>query len=312
MDATARSEVPGGYELRRPRPEEVAAVVDLGAASDLAVGSEPTLTEGLVRQFWGRPRFLLSEDAWMVEAGDRVVGYGEVWEESPTELWAYAIVHPEHLGRGLGTLLATLIERRARERARGEARLTSATTTGNDVGARLLSARGYTWARRFRQMQIELDGASPASPVPGITLRSIDPAHDLPPAYRVLEAAFEDHWNYRPRTFHDFLEQTVHAERFDPDLCVLAWDGDQPVGALVAMTHPDGAWVDQLGVARSHRGRGIGAVMLRTCFARCAERGLPRARLSVDSASPTGAVGLYEQAGMRTVNSYDLWLLPIP
>ena len=35
-----------------------------------------------------------------------------------------------------------------------------------------------------------------------------------------------------------------------------------------------------------------------------AERDLPRVELSVDAASPTGAVSLYEGLGMRAVRSY--------
>ena len=53
-------------------------------------------------------------------AGRRtLVGYAQVWDEDPTHLSAFAIVHPEHVGRGIGSALATLVERRAAEKVLG-------------------------------------------------------------------------------------------------------------------------------------------------------------------------------------------------
>jgi ribosomal protein S18 acetylase RimI-like enzyme len=47
--------------------------------------------------------------------------------------------------------------------------------------------------------------------------------------------------------------------------------------------------------------------LLRASFAEFGRRGIPRVRLNVDSDNLTGAVSLYERAGMRVVTSYDLW-----
>ena len=52
--------------------------------------------------------------------------------------------------------------------------------------------------------------------------------------------------------------------------------------------------------------------MLRRSFASFAERGLPRVMLNVDSENPTGAVGVYERAGMRAVRSWDVYERTLP
>ena len=65
--------------------------------------------------------------------------------------------------------------------------------------------------------------------------------------------------------------------------------------------------MDWLAVLASHRGRGIGAALLRRSFASFAARGLHRVRLNVDAENATGATALYERVGMRVVNRWDLW-----
>jgi ribosomal protein S18 acetylase RimI-like enzyme len=160
-------------------------------------------------------------------------------------------------------------------------------------------------------MEAQLDGGSlEPTPPPGIVVRTLDPDRDLPAAHRVLQDAFRDHWDHEPVSFERFLEQEVD-EGFDPSLWFLALDGDDVVGVLSGIAHTDRAWVGELGVLRSHRGRGIATALLRSSFAAFARRGFRRVRLNVDADSPTGAVALYERVGMRAASSYDLWELTI-
>ncbi len=124
----------------------------------------------------------------------------------------------------------------------------------------------------------------------------------------MLEEAFQDHWDFVPTPFEEFLDQNVHQEDFDPGLWIVAVDGDRRlVGVLAGAAHSDRGSVDLLGVLRSHRGRGIASALLRRGFAALRSRGMARVRLNVDSDNPTGAVSLYERMGMRPVAAYDLW-----
>jgi mycothiol synthase len=306
MDASR--DIPSGYRLRPPKVDEASDIDRLSAACDAALGAPPSLSEDLIRELWARPRFVLETDAWVVEHGQGVVGYAEVWDTDLTRLSGFAVVHPDHTGRGIGSALAALVEGRAADKASGDARLFSAALTQDEAAAQLLSGRGYEWARRFWNMEVELESGSQATTPPsGIQLRRLDPESDLPAAHRILEEAFEDHWDHSPTSYQEFLDRNVHLDDFDPALWIIAVDGDERVGVLYGTAHTDRGWVHELGVLRSHRGRGIGTAMLRESFAEFERRGLPRVRLNVDSDNLTGAVSLYERVGMQVVTSYDLW-----
>jgi mycothiol synthase len=306
MDASR--DLPSGYRLRPPRVDEASAINRLATAADAALGAPPALSEDMIRQFWARPRFVLETDAWVVEHGRSVVGYAEVWDMDPTRVSAFAVVHPDHTGRGIGSALASIVEGRAVEKTSEDARLFSAVVTQDEAAAQLLTARGYRWARRFWHMEVELErGLQPTTPPSGIELRRLDPESDLPAAYRIFEEAFEDHWDFYPIPYQEFLDRNVHGDDFDPALWIMAVDADEPVGVLYGGADSDRGWVRELGVVRSHRGRGIATAMLRESLAEFERRGLPRVRLNVDSDNMTGAVSLYERVGMRVVASYDLW-----
>jgi mycothiol synthase len=306
MDASDK--LPPGYRLRPPRGDEASVIDRLSAVCDAALGAPPSLSEDLIREFWARPRFVLETDAWVVERERRVVAYAEVWNRESARLSAFAVVHPEHTRRGIGSVLAGLIEGRAAEMASGGARLFSAALTQDKAAAQLLAGRRYTWARRFWNMELELDkGLKAPTPPSGIELRHLDPESDLPATHRILEEAFEDHWDYSPTPYEEFLDLNVRRDHFDPAMWIVAVDTGEPVGVLCGSAHTDRGWVDELGVLRSHRGRVIATAMLRRSFAEFERRGLPRVRLNVDSDNLTGAVSLYEKAGMRVVTSYDLW-----
>ncbi len=72
----------------------------------------------------------------------------------------------------------------------------------------------------------------------------------------------------------------------------------------------DYGFVRQLAVAPSQRGRGVGLALLHECFRRHAARGLPATVLGVDAGNPTGALDLYEKAGMRVVEQFTRWDRP--
>jgi ribosomal protein S18 acetylase RimI-like enzyme len=93
----------------------------------------------------------------------------------------------------------------------------------------------------------------------------------------------------------------------DPALWFVASDGDEPVGVALCSVDEGRGYVETLGVRPAWQGRGIGGALLRSAFAAFAERGLLDVDLGVDSENPTGAVGLYERAGMRATRRYDVF-----
>jgi ribosomal protein S18 acetylase RimI-like enzyme len=62
-----------------------------------------------------------------------------------------------------------------------------------------------------------------------------------------------------------------------------------------------------LGVRRAWRRRGLGLALLRDSFRRFRESGETVVALGVDTENATGAVRLYEHAGMRVLWRADVW-----
>jgi mycothiol synthase len=62
-----------------------------------------------------------------------------------------------------------------------------------------------------------------------------------------------------------------------------------------------------LGVRRAWRRQGLGLALLRHAFLAFRARGMTRAALDVDAANLTGAVRLYERAGMHVAKRSDTY-----
>jgi GNAT superfamily N-acetyltransferase len=179
---------------------------------------------------------------------------------------------------------------------------------GDRAAEALLQARGLRLVRHFWHMQIDLLGSFEPGPAPeGIEIATIEPRSDLPAVHAVIDEAFADHWDHHPEPFDRWTEEHTSIANYDPTLWLLATQGGQSVGALTASVRGDRGWAGELGVLASHRGRGIGAALVRRSFTTFSRRDLRRAVLSVDAQNPTGATALYERLGMRVVSRWGVW-----
>lgn len=250
------------------------------------------------------PGIDLERDTWLVTDGAGVpVAFGIVHGHLPQHSQdAYARVHPDHFGRGLGSFLLETMEDRARERVPpGSSKpVVWAFASSADVtAAALLSGRGYEPVRRFWHMERELgDEPPPEPPPPGIELRGYRLGVDDRIWYAVMEGSFADHWGYNPTPFDEWIKFN-DSPTFKPELVSLAFEDDRAVGFVLETETSDGGWVEMLGVLPPWRGRGIGTFLLHHAFADLARRGFTSVRLNVDAANATGATRLYEGAGMR-------------
>ena len=71
-------------------------------------------------------------------------------------------------------------------------------------------------------------------------------------------------------------------------------------------------WVDTLAVRRPWRRRGLGLALLLHSFRELRARGRERVGLGVDGENTTGAVRLYERAGMHVARRSDTYERPSP
>ena len=63
---------------------------------------------------------------------------------------------------------------------------------------------------------------------------------------------------------------------------------------------------------QEHRGRGLASALLARVLAAARDEGYRTASLNVDTANPTGALGVYERAGFVAVYRQDSYRLDEP
>jgi mycothiol synthase len=179
-----------------------------------------------------------------------------------------------------------------------------------------LERAGWRHERTNWVMEIDLVAAAPL-PEPawpeGITVRGADLERDARAVHQAEADSFSDHYGYVPQGFDQWFYFRTEFFKAEPELWVLAMDGDTIAGiALCSSTRPgdpDLGWISTVGVRRPWRRRGLALAILHHSFRLLADRGKLRAGLGVDSQSLTGATRLYEKAGMGVVregHEYEL------
>ncbi len=313
--------LPAGFAARSPEDADRRAIRALVAACGAAEYGTPdeAMIEG-VEMTWEKPGFTRAIDAWAVVAPDgRLTAYGHVSPADRAHRYAHAFVHPDAVGRGIGSWLLKRIESRAQARPAGSppelaagetATLEQWVAATNHAARDLLSGAGYAEARHMWGMAIALDDTlEPPMWPPGITVRACRDEADLRSAHAASEEAFRDHWHYEPSSFEQFTAGKTAAEYYDPSLWFLALNGDAVLGTAICEAYPAAGrgWINTLGVRPAWRRRGIATSLLRHAFAEFRRRGLREAALGVDAQNPTGATRVYERAGMRVERQYDVF-----
>ncbi len=315
---SATFSLPPGFVVRPATLEDVPAITALANTCAIAETGVPGTTEDEVRNELGTPGLDLERDTWAIFTPDgKLVAHAAHWNIAEPRVRAYLFgrVHPEFCGRGLGTALLRLAEARACELipdAPPDARITArgSFNATNKAAQALFENEGYTMTRTFLRMVIALETPPPAPQWPdGISIRTLrNRQDDLYTAYAANEEAFQDHWGHLPITFDKWQHWVEEDPDFDPTLWFLAMDGDEVAGTCFCRPHlpgePDMGWVDDLGVRRPWRRRGIALALLLHAFGEFWRRGQRQVGLGVDATSLTGATRLYEKAGMRETRRY--------
>jgi ribosomal protein S18 acetylase RimI-like enzyme len=173
---------------------------------------------------------------------------------------------------------------------------------------RLLADRGFSLRSTFHRML--LPGETPVSDAPapeGVEMAPLDPARDAAAVHALLRRAFGEHELLGiPAEEAAWRHETVEDPRWVPGPSLVARADGELVGAVVGFPEEDQGWIRNLGVARSQRGRGLGAALLAASFRAFRDLGLAPVGLGVDSANRSGATALYERMGMRVAKQVDL------
>ena len=313
--------LPAGYSHRNASLEDAPAIAELVNEVNIAEIGTPLTSVEESRDDLTTPGRETEDDVVLVDDDGALVGYLALWAdvEPFTEIQQFVFVRPALWGRGLSAWLLGLGEERARDKVHRAAPsspvfLRVSHWAANDAAGRLFASLGYTHARTFHEMRINLDGPVAAPQIPdGIELRTFDGERDAPGVYAALKEAFADHWGHAFDPFDQWRHQHIDGEAsgFDAALWFLALDRDEVAGAACCRAStprsPEAAHVDVLGVRPAWRGRGVGRALLLSAFREAQRREIQAVTLGVDSENQTGATRLYEGVGMRSVRRAEFW-----
>jgi mycothiol synthase len=289
-------------EVRAPGVDEAPALTEFLDEHAQATFGESELSEEEVRRWFALPGI------WMriADFDGSPAGYVDVYRRDESTRFE---VDVRALELESAEALLAAAEKHARENSGA---VLHGYAQGADPVVRDAFARGgWRPIRHSFLMRLELRDppAEPSWPE-GISVRTARPGEEE----RIYEAhmdAFADHWDHRRQIFAAWRAETVEHPRFDPSLWWLAEDGSELAGLSLNSWHvsgdPEFGWVAVLGVRPLWRRRGLGLALLQQSFLDFHRRGAKRVGLGVDAENPTGAVRLYERAGMTVVRRNDTY-----
>lgn len=285
--------------IERPASrDDLRPVVGLFCAYDVTFRGGVDTDETDLTDDWDRPGFDWAACTLVLEEGGSVVGFATVVEE-----YADAMTTGDRT-----ELLRPLLEW-----VEGHPGQLEHYVPDTDAARHALMAeRAWVPERRFWRMRRELDVVTPEPTWPGgVTVRSYDRPRDDEAVHALITTSFREIGGQHERSFADWRGYLLQTERYDADLYLVAEAGGEVMGAALSQSMgAEHGFVRQLAVAPAQRGRGVGLALLHECFRRHAARGLPATVLGVDAGNPTGALDLYQKAGMRVAEQFTRWDRP--
>ena len=254
-----------------------------------------------------------------VDADGRMVAHGLCIRTPDPVDYARVIlmggVHPAVRGRGVGRQLLAWQQARA-EQLLGERELTMpgwvmsyAAEVAPEHG-RLLEHAGFSAVRYFTTLHAELaDAPIDDRPVPdGIRVEAWSSEYSEA-ARAAKNAAFADHWGSQPSS-RETWDAWQQLDTFRPELSRLAFDGDRVVGFVTTDVNEEdwqrlgrsSGYIGLVGTVRDWRGKGLASALLAEVMTAHRRAGFALSVLDVDTANPTGALGVYERLGFTAVS----------
>lgn len=296
-------------ELRPPRVEDAVELAVLFKRFGDAYGAEYERHPD-IETWFTNPGMDLERDARIALEDSAIVGYGDAGDAGGEGSFVYLDlrIDPDRI-HDVAPVVLDFAEGRALELAREGGVLKAWTPErAAELGA-LYGERGFAFDHLSLRMEVEL-GEEPATPEwpEGISVRTFRET-DTKAVYEADQEAFADEPDHVREPFDEWTHFAFR-DPFDPELWFLAFDGDEVAGLSLCRPYRgedhDRGWVQALAVRRPWRRRGLGLALLLHSLRELRAMGKPRAGLGVHAENPTGAVRLYERAGMYPVRT-SLW-----
>lgn len=307
------------FPIRPFRWDDLPIIAAIANRQYAAQGSDDHVTETEIREYYTSPEITPESDVIVVtDPTDRVIAFAEIeMGYDSHRCWSEIGIEPAFWGRGIGSHLIQTTE--AMLRARLSSRFGEDSAVGlerhcnhNAAPVRaFFEQHGYRHIRSFYRMMIDLDAVDPAIPVmlpDGFAFRPVTP-EQFPMIYAAQQEAFRDHWGSETYPYEEWLHWFVNHANARVDLWRIVWSGDHiaalSTNRVYSDDQPDLGWVSQLATRRPYRKQGLASALLHESFRAFKTAGFARVGLGVDASSLTGAVGVYERAGMHIVRQTD-------
>lgn len=296
------------FQLRHVTLQDLNAIYHIVAQQNVSDFGSELISLKALRERWQAADFSLAKQTLIAILPDgEIVGYAESHSygrnQFTTQLYLSTYSNAFEIGQKLLTSLEAGLPVGTHLMAHVSGR--------NVQNQQIFAATGYAQGFTFLMMEIELTEEPPTPKWPkGIAVRPFQSNQDEQTTYAVDEEASLDKGYAKPMSFTEWAKRmSLHTERFDPTLWLLACRNEEVVGVSLNFYLPERNYglIDHLGVRRAWRGQGIGLALLQQSFAIFFARGITKIKLNVDSGSLTNAPRLYEKAGMKTVHSYHIF-----
>jgi GNAT superfamily N-acetyltransferase len=261
--------------------------------------------------------------------GTHLVAFTVVMPSLPTErgqrFTLFGDVDPQRQGEGLGTLMVGRSVARARaihaaDAPGGPLRIAGAALSDRDDQVDLMLSAGFEPGRHAFLMVAELPDELPQLALPdGVTVEPFDPetADELLASHNAAFADYPEFTEIGRDFWRLFMVTAAHTRHA---LSVVARDASGSVAAYVFAHEyavpPSGGpgpeiHVPYVGTLPGRRGRGLATALLSRVLHLSRAAGYVTASLNVDTANPTGALGIYERAGFRQSYRQDFYHLDV-
>jgi mycothiol synthase len=306
-------ELPDGYTWRRPTTDDAEAICALVSARNTPVIGFADFTLDDTRDMLTEPDFDPTSDGWLVSDPDRaLVGFG--WACGDCHIVDIDVTAVDDVAAEW--LFAKAVSRAAAiaaELGHDEAQVNIGIYRADEAQQARATALGFTPVTTYHRMHIDHDPvpAEPRAPE-GVVVRA-GPGDETfrREAHAVLNASFADHFGFVPKTFDEWHERIEASITHDWSQLRVAYVDGEPAAMLLGsdafIADEDCGYVNNVGVLREARGRGLARLLLRQAFAEDARRGRRGTQLNVDTNNVTPALGLYLSVGMRAVLVIDVW-----
>jgi mycothiol synthase len=285
--------------LRHPTPEDAAAAAEVLNEHSRRLHGTDDLTTNELAESWQAPELEFPDDVLLAEATGAAVGYADVFAHGDSA-WVDVRGTDE---TAYDPLLAAIVERAA---TKGKQHIRGWASEGDRGLEDAYERAGFRPFRYSFRMEIDLLDEVPEPSWPdGSVVRGFREGEERR-VHRAQMDSFADTWGFSEWAFEAWAHWSM-GELFQPEHWFVVECGDDLAAIAlcrVPETEPELGWVDIIGVVPAYRRRGLAIALLQHVFRHFAALGLARVALSVDAENPTGAVRLYERAGMCVARKY--------